>query len=77
MCYKFHHHLATIDSAWIPTTANRNQIKPQKEQHTQLRQDTVHTYVILPPDHQWNSLPQVIVAAKSLDCFKSRLAAHM
>ena len=45
-----HHHWF-----WIPTTANRNQIKPQKEQHAQLQypllQDTVQTYVILPPDH--------------------------
>ena len=26
---------------------------------------------------EWNSLPQEIVAAKSLDCFKTRLAAHL
>ena len=26
---------------------------------------------------EWNSLPQELVAAKFLDCFKSRLAAHL
>jgi len=40
---------------WLPTTANRKQIKPQKEQYTQLQhpllQDTIQIYVILPPDH--------------------------
>ena len=45
----------------IPTTANRKQNEPQKEQHTQLQhpllQDTVQTYVILPPDHTWMEQP--------------------
>ena len=46
---------------WIRATANRNQIKPEKEQHTQLQhpllQDTVQTDVILPPDHPWMEQP--------------------
>ena len=63
---------------WIPTTTNRNQIKPQKEQHTQLQhpllQDTVQTDVILPPDHpRMEHVPQDIVAAKSLNSSSSFL----
>ena len=26
---------------------------------------------------EWNKLPQAVVAAESLDCFKSRLATHL
>ena len=64
--------------AHTPTT-------PQKEQHTQLQAynipycRTQYRQMSFFPQTipEWNSLPQEIVATKSLDCFKSRLAAHL
>ena len=73
--YRYHNTPVTD----VPTQTLRTN---KKEQHTQLQhpllQDTAQTDVILPPDHPWMEQPgnQEIVAAKSLDCFKSRLAAH-
>ena len=76
MFYKLHHHLVTIDSEYVPQPTDQ-----ATERTTQLQcpllHDTVQTCVILPRTiPEWNSLPQEIVAPKSLDCFKSRLAAH-
>ena len=58
-----------IDSLAWPTLQQRR----KKVCWTQYRQMSFFPRTI----PEWNSLPQEIVAAKSLDCFKSRLAAHL
>ena len=81
MFFKFQHRLVTIDSEYLPQpTENRSSHRKNNIQRynipscmTQYRQMSFFPRTI----PEWNSLPQEIVAAKSLDCFKSRLAAHM
>jgi len=81
MFYKFHHHLITIDSEYLPQPTETRSSHRKNNTHsynipycrTQYRQMSFFPRTI----PEWNSLPQEIVAAKSLDCFKSRLAAHL
>ena len=81
MFYKFHHRLVTIDSEYLPQPTENRSIHRKNNTHsynipycrTQYRHMSFFPRTI----PKWNSLPQEIVAAKSLDCFKSRLAAHL
>ena len=82
MFFKFHHRLVTIDSEYLPQPTENRSSHRKNNTHVQLQhpllQDPVQTDVIFPRTiPEWNSLPQEIVAAKSLDCFKSRFAAHL
>ena len=85
MFYKFHHHLVTIDSEYVPQpTENRSSHRKNNTHSYNIPywlQDTVQTvrHMSFFPRTipEWNSMPQEIVAAKSLDCFKPRLAAHL
>ena len=78
---KFHHRLVTIDSEYLPQPTENRSSHRKNNTHsynipycrTQYRQMSFFPRTI----PEWNSLPQEIVAAKSLDCFKSRLAAHL
>ena len=71
---KFHHHLITIDSEYLPQPTETRSSHRKNNTHsynipycrTQYRQMSFFPRTI----PEWNSLPQEIVAAKSLDCFK-------
>jgi len=79
MFYKFHHGLVQINSAYLPkppssrlsSRTNNSCCYTIPSCRTQYRQMSFFPRTI--PD--WNRLPQEIVTAKSLDTFKSGLAA--
>ena len=81
MFYKFHHGLISINSKYLPkpsksrlsSTNNNNQSYDIPTCTTQYRQMALFPRTI----PEWNTLPQDVVTAKSLDCFKSRLAPHL
>ena len=73
--------VTTIDFEYLPQPTETRSSHRKNNTHgynipycrTQYRQMSFFPRTI----PEWNSLPQEIVAAKSLDCFKSRLAAHL
>ena len=77
--YKFHNNLITINSAYKPTPSKRRLSRRQNNSkfydiptcRTLYRQKTFFPRTI----PEWNHLPEDVVAAETLDCFKSRLAA--
>jgi hypothetical protein len=79
--YKYHHGLITINSKYLPKPSSNRQSSRKNNScsysipscRTQYRQMSFFPRTI--PD--WNGLPQEVVAAESLDSFKSRLAAHL
>ena len=81
MFYKFHYCLVTIDSAYLrqPTENISSHWKNNTHSYiipscrTQYKQMSFFPRTM----PEWNSLPHEIVATKSLDCFKSWLAAHL
>ena len=81
MFYKFHHGLISINSKYLPKPSksrlssrnNNNQSYDIPTCTTLYRQMTFFPRTI----PEWNKLPQEVVTAKSLDCFKSRLASHL
>ena len=81
MFFKLHHDLVSISSSYLPRpTSGRCGSRKNNDYsydipscRTQNRQMSFFPRAI--PD--WNSLPQEIVAADTLDCFKSRLNSHL
>ena len=81
MFYKFHHGLISINSKYLPKPSksrlssrnNNNQSYDIPTCTTRYRQMAFFPRTI----PEWNKLPQEVVTAKSLDCFKSRLASHL
>ena len=81
MFFKFHHGLISISSSYLPrpTSSRRSSRKNNDYSYdipscrTQYRQMSFSPRTL--PD--WNSLPQEIVAADTLDCFKSRLNSYL
>ena len=81
MFYKFHHGLISINSKYLPKPSksrlssrnNNNQSYDISTCTTRYRQMVFFPRTI----PEWNKLPQEVVMAKSLDCFKSRLASHL
>ena len=81
MFYKFHHGLISISSAYLPKPSD-NRLSSRTNNNlnydiptctTRYRQMTFFPRTI----PEWNKLPQEVVTAESLDCFKSRLASHL
>ena len=81
MFYKFHNGLVSISSKYLPTPSdNRLSSRTNNGQNydiptcaTRYRQMSFFPRTI----PEWNKLPQEVVTAKTLDCFKSRLASHL
>ena len=81
MFYKLHSGLVTIDSEYLPKPSG-NRLSSRKNNDLSYDIPTCSTRYrkmsffprTIP---EWNKLPQAVVAAESLDCFKSRLATHL
>ncbi|KAL8602911.1 hypothetical protein ACOMHN_062606 [Nucella lapillus] len=78
--YKLHHGLVSIDSKYLPKPSNsRLSSRTNSLSYdiptctTRYRQMAFFPRTI----PEWNKLPQEVVTAESLDCFKSRLASHL
>ena len=79
--YKWHNHLLTINSKHLPTNTQQKKSKRQSNtqaygvpsHRTQYRQSTLFPCTI----PQWNSLPEEVASAPSLEAFKGRLRQHL
>ena len=79
--FKFHHSLISISSSYQPrpTSSGRSSRKDNDYSYdtpscrTHYRPMSFFPRTL--PD--WNSLPQEVVAADTMDCFKSRLHSHL
>ena len=76
MFFKFHHVLISISSSYLsrPTSSRRSSRKNNDYSYDIPSCQTHHRQMSFFPRTipDWNSLPQEIVAADTLDCFKSR-----
>ncbi|KAL8599335.1 hypothetical protein ACOMHN_008050 [Nucella lapillus] len=79
--YKLHHGLVSIDSKYLPKPSNS---RLSSRTNNSLSYDiptctTRYRQMAFFPKTipEWNKLPQEVVTAESLDCFKFRLASHL
>ena len=82
MLFKIHHDLSSITSSYLPRpTSSRRSSRKNNDYSYDIpscRTRYNRQMSFFPrtrPD--WNSLPQEIVAADTLDCFKCRLNSHL
>ena len=81
MFYKFHYGLVSINSFYLPKPSGSrlNSRKKNTCSHDILSCRTQYRQMPFFPRTipGWNSLPQKVVTAESLDCFKSRLNSFL